>query len=98
MARTYTLIEAAHAFDVDDRTLRRWLDKLKINTDPKKGKLDVQTAIHDERIRLLSEEQMQQIAKTMQRPWPPVIRMGEQAKRQEQAKGLHAAMGRQGDE
>lgn len=96
MSRTYTLVEAAAALDADTKTLRRWLERAKINTDESKGKLDVQTAIHDKRIKLLSEEQVQQLATTFNRRWPPRPKSPAQA--EAQVTGLPGAVGRLTDD
>jgi NTP pyrophosphatase (non-canonical NTP hydrolase) len=96
MARMYTLVEAADALDADTKTLRRWLERTHINTDEKKGKLDVQTAIHDKRIKLLSEEQVIKLAQTFNRRWPPRPKTPAQA--EAQVTGLPGAVNRLKDD
>ncbi len=64
MAKTYTLTEVADILEVDPKSLRRWIEIEKWN-------LDAQTTPYDKRVKFLTADQVEKLAKAHERAWPP---------------------------
>jgi hypothetical protein len=60
MAKTYTFSECYELLNVDPKTFRRWLEKANIDPDQQVSKID-------NRIKFLTEEQIQQLARDHER-------------------------------
>ncbi len=61
----YTLDECYAALDVHPKTFRRWLEQAKMTPERSRA---------DERIKFLTSEQVAQLARLHDRPWPPLVR------------------------
>jgi len=70
--KTYTFSDCYALLDVDPKTFRRWLDKAGI--DPEK-----QVSKADSRVKYLTENQIEDLALTHARPWPPLPKHDDQA-------------------
>lgn len=62
--KTYTLTEVSDLLTVDPKSLRRWIEIEKFD-------LSAQTTPYDKRVKFLTLEQVEKLAKAHDRQWPP---------------------------